>query len=115
MRPMISYMMIMMNIVNNPVKTGVRKCIHYMVTMKTSKSIKFLGNGMNPQLNNAAVINNLVKNIEYRTMVMKRIKYFTTITQRKKISNAVSIDKLNKMLSTYTNATVMQNSSYMSV
>ena len=50
----------------------------------------------------------LIKNIEYRTMMMKRIKNFTNIIQRKKIANAVIIGKINYMLPTYSNLTEMQ-------
>ena len=59
-------------------------------------------------MNKKAELNNLIKNIEYRTMMMKRIKNFTTIVQRKKIANAVIIGKINYMLPTYSNLTVMQ-------
>ena len=56
---------------------------------------------MNPQLNNEAEINNLIKSIEYRTMMIRRIKNFTTITIRKKISNAVIIGKMNCVYDSY--------------
>ena len=76
--------------------------------IKTSKTIKILGNVMNPQLNNEAEISNLIRSIEYRTTMIKRIKNFTTIMTRKKIANAVIIGKLNYMLLTYSNLTEIQ-------
>ena len=63
---------------------------------------------MNPQLNNEAEINNLIKNLEYRTSVIRRIKNFTSLVTRKKIANAVILGKLNYMMPTYTNITKIQ-------
>ena len=76
--------------------------------LKTNKTIKILGNIMNPQLNNEAEINNLIKSLEYRTTMIRRIKNFTTMITRKKIANAVIIGKLNYMMPTYTNLTEIQ-------
>ena len=67
--------------------------------------IKILGNIMNPQLNNEAEINNLIKSLEYRTTMIRRIKNFTTMITRKKMANAVIIGKLNYMMLTYMNIT----------
>ena len=41
-------------------------------------------------------------------MMIKRIKNFTMIITRKKISNTVIIGKMNYMLPTYTNLTEIQ-------
>ena len=76
--------------------------------LKTNETIKILGNIMNPQLNNEAEINNLIKNIEYRTTMIRKIKNFTTMITRMKMANAVIIGKLNYMMPTYTNLTEMQ-------
>ena len=76
--------------------------------IKTNEMIKILGNIMNPQLNNEAEINNLIRNIEYRTSMIRRIKNFTTMLTRKKMANSVILGKLNYMLPTYTNITEIQ-------
>ena len=63
---------------------------------------------MNPQLNNKAEVNNLIKRIEYRTTMIRKLKNFTTITMRKMISNTVIIGKMNYMLPTYSNLSEIQ-------